>query len=108
MVGKIDSLTGVRFAFDPAHSRTAEHFCDRGQNWNRDLFHSNHPSSTNKKGLTIFNDPNRGYKEGAKLPHPPVITKEVVHRGVVSQSGKPLRLSDNMAMFKEVKVTEAE
>ena len=59
------------------------------------------------KGLAIFNNPDRGYKEGAELPHPPVITKEVVHRGVVSQSGKPLRLSDNMAMFKGVKVTEA-
>jgi len=57
------------------------------------------------KGPAIFSNTNPGYKKGAKLPHPQVITREVAYRGVVTASGRPLRLSDNADLFREVKLT---
>jgi hypothetical protein len=64
---------------------------------------SNHPE--NYKGPAIFSDFNPemtddSYKE--KFPY--VITKEVILRNVTTASGKPLRISDNTYMFRNVKV----
>lgn len=41
MVGEVNSLASVWFTIDPAHSGSAEDFCDPGQDWYRDLLHSN-------------------------------------------------------------------
>ncbi len=64
---------------------------------------SNHPEDY--KGPAIFADFNpkmtdSSYRE--KFPY--VITKQVVLKNVSTASGKPLRLSDNPFMFKDVKI----
>jgi hypothetical protein len=64
---------------------------------------SNHPD--NYKGPAIFSNFNpqmtdNSYQE--KFPY--IITKEVLLRNVTTASGKTLRVSDNMFMFREVKV----
>jgi len=64
---------------------------------------ANHPDDY--QGATIFGDFNSkmmddSYQE--KFPY--VKTKEVILKNVTTASGKALRLSDNLFMFKEVKV----
>jgi hypothetical protein len=64
---------------------------------------ANHPE--NYQGPAIFSDfnpqmTNDAYQE--KFPY--VITKEVMLRNVTTASGKALRVSDNMFMFRNVKV----
>lgn len=39
-------------------------------------------------------------------PFPQVITREVSYRDVETQSGRPLRISDNVFMFRAVDVRE--
>lgn len=58
-------------------------------------------------GAAIFADFNPDMKDDSyqeKFPY--VKTKEVILRNVTTVSGKPLRVSNNMYMFKEVKVKE--
>ena len=65
---------------------------------------SNHPA--NYQGPAIFANFNRNFTDASyvqKFPY--VITREVVLRKVTTASGKPLRLSDNSFIFKNVKVT---
>lgn len=64
---------------------------------------SNHPE--NYQGPAIFANFNRNFADASyveKFPY--VITREVVLK-VTTASGKPLRLSDNSFMFKNVKMT---
>ncbi len=65
---------------------------------------SKHPE--NYQGPAIFANFNPqmtddSYRE--KFPY--VITKEVILRSITTASGKPLRISDNPFMFREVKIT---
>jgi hypothetical protein len=65
---------------------------------------SNHPG--NYQGPAIFANFNRNFTDASSVEKfPYVITREVVLRKVTTASGKPLRLSDNSFMFKDVKVT---
>lgn len=64
---------------------------------------SNHPEAYN--GLAIFQDFNpdmvyESYRE--KFPY--IKTKEVILKQVTTGSGKPLKMSDNPFMVKEVKL----
>ncbi len=43
--------------------------------------------------------------EGHDTPHAPTITREVKYRGVSTASGKPLRVSENPFMFRNVRIT---
>lgn len=64
---------------------------------------SNHPEDY--EGPAIFANFNRRMTDASyeeKFPY--VRTKEVILRNVTTASGKPLRLSDNPYMFKDVKV----
>lgn len=64
---------------------------------------SNHPE--NYQGPAIFANFNPQMKDDSyKESFPYVITKEVVLKNVTTASGKPLRLSDNPYMFRNVKV----
>ncbi|MFB9294765.1 hypothetical protein [Persicitalea jodogahamensis] len=64
---------------------------------------SNHPE--NYQGPAIFANFNPQMKdESYKEQFPYVITKEVVLKNVTTASGKPLRISDNSFMFRDVKV----
>lgn len=59
------------------------------------------------KGPAILGNFNPSMKDASyKPPHPQVITKMVAHRGIETESGKPLRTSDNEFMFRDVKVHE--
>lgn len=58
----------------------------------------------NSKGPVIFGNFNPGYKEGAKLPHPQVVTRQVAYRRVTTTSGKELLLSENKALFEGLKI----
>src|SRR5690606_14801813 len=65
---------------------------------------SHHPDDYD--GPAIFANFNRKMTDDSyvqKFPY--VITKEVVLRNVTTASRKPLRVSDNAFMFKDVKVT---
>lgn len=65
---------------------------------------SNHPE--NYQGPALFANFNHNFTDPSyveKFPY--VVTREVVLRKVTTASGKPLRLSDNSFMFKNVKVT---
>ncbi|MCD6354746.1 MAG: hypothetical protein J7L95_04270 [Prolixibacteraceae bacterium] len=65
---------------------------------------TNHPE--NYEGPAIFGNFNSKMTDDSyveKFPY--VITKEVILRNVTTSSGKPLRLSNNPFMFKNVKVT---
>ena len=58
------------------------------------------------KGPTIFGDFNPNKKDKSfveKFPY--VLTKEVIVKNITSENGKPLRLSNNEFMFKDVKLT---
>jgi hypothetical protein len=64
---------------------------------------ANHPQEY--QGAAIFSNFNPEYKDDSyheKYPYQK--TKEVVLRNVTTTSGKPLRLSNNPVMFKDVKV----
>ncbi|MCR9066753.1 MAG: hypothetical protein NXI00_22475, partial [Cytophagales bacterium] len=62
-------------------------------------------TSKNYKGPTIFSDFNPEMKDkNYTQAFPNVITKNVILKNIQTASGKALRLSDNMVMFKEVKV----
>lgn len=68
---------------------------------------SSHPPDY--QGPAIFADFNPQMTDDSYVePYPYVITKEVILRNVTTASGKPLRLSDNPYMFKEVKVVETD
>lgn len=68
---------------------------------------SKHPE--NYEGPAIFGNFNSRYKDPAyKEKYPYTKTREVVLRNVTTASGKPLRLSDNPVMFRDVKVTVLE
>ncbi len=65
---------------------------------------SRHPE--NYPGPAIFANFNRNFTDASYVEEFPYVrTEEVVLRNVTTASGKPLRLSDNPFMFKEVKVT---
>ena len=65
---------------------------------------TNHPD--NYQGPAIFANFNRNFTDDAYVEkYPYVKTKEVILRNVTTASGKTLRLSDNLFMFKGVKVT---
>lgn len=65
---------------------------------------SNHPEEY--RGPAIFANFNPKMTDASyKEQYPYVITREVILRNVTTASGKPLRLSDNPFMFRNVKVT---
>lgn len=64
---------------------------------------ANHPG--NYRGPAIFDNFNRKFTDASyqqKFPYQ--TTREVILRNVTTASGKPLRVSDNMVMFKDVVV----
>jgi len=64
-------------------------------------------SAQSKEGPAIFADFNSASKKSSDSQKSPyVITREVIHRGVTTASGKPLRVSNNDFMFKDVKVRD--
>jgi len=64
---------------------------------------SNHPE--NYQGPAIFSNFNSRFTDGSYVEeYPYMITKKVILRNVTTSSGKSLRLSDNMYMFRDVKV----
>ena len=64
---------------------------------------SNHPA--NYRGPAIFSDFNAKFTSAAyQEKYPYNKTEKVVLKNVTTASGKPLRLSDNSFMFKDVKV----
>jgi hypothetical protein len=65
---------------------------------------SNHPADYD--GPAIFANFNPRMKDDSYVQDfPYVITKEVILRNVTTASGKPLRVSDNTYMFKDVKIS---
>ena len=65
---------------------------------------SNHPADYN--GPAIFANFNRSMKDDSYVEDfPYVVTKEVILRNVTTASGKPLRVSDNTYMFRDVKIS---
>ena len=59
----------------------------------------------NNQGGTIFEDFNPGITNDSFVEKYPYIkTKEVILNNVISSSGKTLRISDNLYMFKDVKM----
>ena len=65
---------------------------------------SNHPESY--EGPAIFSNFNPDMKDDSYVEKFPYVrTREVILRNVTIASGKSLRLSDNMFMFKDVKIT---
>ena len=64
---------------------------------------SNHPD--NYRGPAIFSNFNASFKDASYAEkYPYVKTREVILKNVTTASGKPLRVSDNTFMFKDVKV----
>lgn len=65
---------------------------------------SRHPG--NYQGPALFANFNRNFTDASyEEAFPYVRTEEVILRNVTTASGKPLRLSDNPFMFKDVKLT---
>ena len=65
---------------------------------------SNHPA--NYRGPAVFANFNPRMIDDSYVEELPYVrTREVILRDVTTASGKPLRLSDNPLMFKDVKVT---
>lgn len=59
----------------------------------------------NYKGLAIFNDFNPKMKDDLYVEKFPfIITKEVILKNVTTSSGKTIRLSDNLYMFRNVTI----
>ncbi len=72
---------------------------------NLEIDDSNHPE--NYRGPAIFSDFNPEMKdESYREKFPYVKTREVILHRVHTASGKPLRISNNTFMFREVTVTE--
>jgi hypothetical protein len=68
---------------------------------------SNHPDGY--EGPAIFANFNRGFTSDDYVQkYPYVITREVILKDVTTASGKPLRLSDNPVMFRNVVVRRAD
>ena len=68
---------------------------------------SNHKK--NYQGPAIFSKFNSKFKDDSYTEkYPYVKTKEVVLKNVTTASGKPLRVSDNTYMFKDVKVIKGD
>ncbi len=66
---------------------------------------SNHPQ--NYRGPAIFSNFNPAYRDASYVEkYPYVKTREVILKNVTTASGKPLRVSDNTFMFKDVKVVK--
>ena len=64
---------------------------------------SNHPD--NYQGPAIFSNFNRANKDAGYVEDfPYAVTKQVLLKNVKTKSGKPIRLSDNPWMFRNVKV----
>ena len=64
---------------------------------------SGHPD--NYKGPAIFSNFNKERNDETHVEkYPYIITKEVILKNVTAESGKPLRVSDNSYMFKDVTV----
>jgi len=64
---------------------------------------TNHP--VNYRGPAIFSDFNAKFTDATyQEKYPYIKTEKVVLKNVTTASGKPLRLSDNLFMFKDVKV----
>jgi hypothetical protein len=64
---------------------------------------SNHPE--NYRGPAIFGNFNPKFTDESYVEKYPYIkTREVILKNVSTASGKPLRLSDNPVMFRDVKV----
>ena len=64
---------------------------------------TNHPD--NYRGPAIFSDFNAKFTDDSyKEKYPYIKTEKVVLKNVTTASGKPLRLSDNPFMFKDVKM----
>lgn len=65
---------------------------------------SRHPD--NYQGPSIFANFNRNFTDASyEEEFPYILTKEVILRNVTTASGKPLRVSDNPVMFRDVQVT---
>jgi len=63
-------------------------------------------AAPNHPGPTIFADFNPEFTSDAyNQPYPYVTTREVILRNVTTGSGKPLRVSDNTHMFRNVVIT---
>jgi hypothetical protein len=63
----------------------------------------NHPADY--QGPAIFANFNPGWKDDSYVQkYPYAKPREVILKNVTIASGKPLRLSDNLFMFKDVKV----
>lgn len=61
--------------------------------------------SDNYKGPAIFSNFNKERNDETHVEkYPYIITKEVILKNVTAESGKPLRVSDNSYMFKDVTV----
>ncbi len=59
------------------------------------------------RGPTIFANFNPAFTDDSyEQPFPYIVTREVVLRNVTTASGKPLRVSDNMHMFKNVLIQQ--
>ena len=66
---------------------------------------SQHPKDY--EGPTLFANFNSQYTHADyKEPHPYVTTREVLLNNITTASGKPLRISNNTFMFKDVRVTK--
>jgi hypothetical protein len=66
---------------------------------------SNHPPEADYQGPAIFAKFNPNMTDDSYVEQfPYVITREVILRNVTTASGKALRISDNLFMFKDVKV----
>jgi len=64
-----------------------------------------HPK--NYRGPAIFANFNRNFKNASyKEKYPYIKTKRIILKNVRTESGKPLRLSDNMEMFNDVEVIQ--
>lgn len=63
----------------------------------------------NYRGPTIFGDINPRMKDNSyQAPYPQVLPEQLAYRGVVIESGKPLRVSANKYMFQDVDVIEGQ
>ena len=64
---------------------------------------TNHPA--NYRGPAIFADFNAKFTDASyQEKYPNIKTEQVILKNVTTASGKPIRLSDNPFMFRDVKV----
>lgn len=68
---------------------------------NLKILDANHPEEYN--GAAIFSNFNRQMADDSYVEkYPYIITKEVILKDIETESGKPLRISDNIYMFRNV------